>query len=113
MRRQWFRLLTGLGAVLALANVAMSAELELYHSDFHARLGMKIYAVVGEAAGGAQLKATLTGPVGAKVILEKKDKLAKEEPITLILRDLPKGKYTLKVELLDASGKTVKEAYRE
>jgi len=76
-------------------------------------LGMRLYAVVGEGSGKAELKASLTGPAGTKVILDKKNTLAKEEVITLDLRELPKGKYALKVELLDGSGKVLRAASRE
>ena len=113
MRRQGFRLLTGSGTFLLLMSVTSAAELEMRHPDFHARLGMRLYAVVGEGSGKAELKASLTGPAGTKVILDKKNTLAKEEVITLDLRELPKGKYALKVELLDDSGEVLKAASRE
>lgn len=94
--------------------VAAEGDLEIHHADFHARLGMKIHVVPGDAAAQASaLVATLDGPGGKKVVFEKKTPLAAEEAVTLNFRELAKGKYTLTVSLLGADGKTLKSATRE
>lgn len=93
---------------------AQAAELELHHADFHARVGMKVYAAVGDAALAASgLQATLKGPAGEKTVLDKKGKLDAEEAISLNFRELSKGKYLLNVNLLDQEGKSLKSATRE
>lgn len=100
-------------AVMPFA-AARAGELELHHADFHARVGMKVYAVVGDAPQATALTATLTGgPGGEQVVFDKKDKLAAEEAITLNFRELPKGTYTLTVTLLDKEGKSLKSAVRQ
>jgi len=84
----------------AAAAVAEAADLEMHHADFHARLGMKIYVQTGKAS---RMHVELTD--GKKPILMSgkggSGGLGEEEVITLDFRDLPKGKYTLTVELSD------------
>lgn len=90
--------------VLALAwGAAAAAEvLELDHADFHARLGIKVYAHIGGNAPDATLKAVLTCDQGrlSKTVAEKKG-LKALEVVTLDLRELPAGKYTLMITLSD------------
>jgi hypothetical protein len=90
------------------AGVPASTELELHHPDFHARLGMKAFAVVGEAGAGGQLRATLDG----QVVFEKRGGLQAEEVVRLNLRELPKGSHTLRLELLEG-GNVVRSATRQ
>jgi hypothetical protein len=112
----WSRCAFLVAAILAapLGCVAQTAELEIHHSDFHARLGMKIQVVLGDAAGqAAGLKATLSGPGGEKVVLDKKAPLAAEELVTLNFRDLAKGQYKLAIALAGKDGNVLKSAVRE
>lgn len=108
-----FSLCAAITALFALAAAVQAEDLELHHADFHARLGLKIYAVIGDLPQASELRATLHGPSGDKVVFDKKDKLAKEEVLTLNFRQLPKGSYALTVDLLDHDAHVLRSARRE
>jgi len=78
-----------------------AAELELHHPEFHARLGLRISAFIGDKGKTLSMKAVLEGPDGKKVLHEKQAPLAEQEDFILRLNNLKAGDYSLKVALSD------------
>jgi len=96
------RVLPLLAIILAvLPSPSKGAELELHHPEFHARLGMKISALIGDKGKTLSMKAVLKGPDGKTVLHEKQAPLAEQEDFILRLNDLNAGDYTLTVALSD------------
>ncbi|MBN2582750.1 MAG: hypothetical protein JXL80_06745, partial [Planctomycetes bacterium] len=102
MKRTGIIVVAALVVTMGLATTARAAELELYHADFHARLGMRLHAQVGQVAADVSMKAVLVGGKRpAKTVFEKSGKLDPQETVTLDLRELAAGEYTLTVSLSD------------
>jgi hypothetical protein len=97
-------LLPVLLAVLAAPTVVRAGDdLELYHADFHARLGMKVYVQVGQVPEGTEMSWQTSGGAEGQGVGGggKRTGVGPVEVITLDFRKHPAGKYRLEVELSD------------